>query len=987
MRVPLSWLRDFAPFDRDPAELVAALDDLGLVVEDVETVGEGLADVVVARVTAIAAIEGADRIRQVTVEDGTGPVEVVCGAWNFDVGDLVPLATVGAVLPGGFEIGRRKMKGVVSNGMLCSGRELDLTDDAEGILVLDGTGDHRPGQPLTAALGIEPDVVFDVAVEANRPDALSVAGVARDLAARLGLPFAIPEVATWPGTWFDRPGGWGRSAGGPGRRDAGVVARGRPRVVPPLHGPGGHPRRGGHVPAVARPAPGSGRHATDQQRGGRVQLRDARDRAADPSLRPRPAARARPRHPAGCARRALTTLDGVVRTLGLPGSLGDDGRDCLICDAQDVPVAIGGIMGGSSSEIDAGTTRVLLETAYFDPMSIARTSKRLGPRTEASARFERGCDPAAIDLAGERFCQLLALEPGPAMSVAPGVLDVQGRVPAPFDLDIRPSQIDRLLGATFASEEIVGLLAPLGIRAEPLGTGDDDPLRLTVPTHRPDIRPAPMGEADIAEEVARASGYSRIARRLPSWPQPGRLTGYQRGRRQLKDVLCGLGSTEAWTPTFVTEQDQAESGFDPPYIEVTNPLVESERFLRSSMAPGLVRAVVRNSERRHPNVRLFEVGTVFSYPENPDVGPKGAAPADTSERLSAIFAGEGDDAWRAVAAWRTIAAALRLAEWALGDRALLGPVASVLQPSRSAVLASIVLGPPDGSGATEPRPSSAWSESSPPGWWNSSACSTRRGGPDGSAGSTSTSMCCSTPSGFPGAARRPGRSAGSRHPTSTWRSWCRTPSRPDRWSGRCGRPRATCWSRSSSSTSTEVPRSPKGRAVSPSASGSALSTTRSPIGRSGSSGPGASPPLSSPTARCCAEARRRSPVGIVGGHPLQRFEEMEGALTESGGQQAAVLDGEGVEEGIGHQLGVDVIVVLGVEDRFDQPEGPRQRRSLDLDHPQPGGDELGQLHEHHRRTEIVVTGLDQLEVTRHEFGQLTYDVGEQESEADPDVER
>ncbi len=702
MRVPLSWLRDFAPFDQDPAELVAALDDLGLVVEEMESVGEGLADVVVARVTAVAAIEGADRIRRVTVEDGAGPVEVVCGAWNFEVGDLVPLATVGAVLPGGFEIGRRTMKGVVSNGMLCSGRELDLTDDAEGILVLDGTGDVRPGQSLTAALGIEPDVLFDVAVEANRPDALSVAGVARDLAARLGLPFAIPGVADVA----RHLGSTGPGGGTEPREAPAVDTLASLRVDDPELCPRFTARVVTDVEVATSPPWLTRRLALAGMRpinnvvdaSNYVMLEIGQpthpydlDRLPGHGLVIRRAARAE----------TLTTLDGVVRTLGLPGSLGDDGRDCLICDAQDVPVAIGGIMGGSSSEIDAGTTRVLLETAYFDPMSIARTSKRLGLRTEASARFERGCDPAAIDLAGERFCQLLALSAGPAMVVASGVLDARGPVPAPFELDVRPSRIDRLLGATFASGEIVRLLTPLGIRAEPLGTGDDDPLRVTVPTHRPDIRPAPMGEADIAEEVARASGYSRIARRLPSWPQPGRLTAYQRDRRRLKDVLCGLGSTEAWTPTFVTELDQAESGFDPPYIEVTNPLVESDRFLRSSMAPGLVRAVVRNSERRHPNVRLFEVGTVFAYPENPDLGPRDAPPADSSERLSAIFAGDGDDAWRAVAAWRTIAAALRLADWVMGDRALLGPVASVLQPNRSAALTSLVLGPPDASGGTE----------------------------------------------------------------------------------------------------------------------------------------------------------------------------------------------------------------------------------------------------------------------------------------------
>ncbi len=194
MRVPLSWLRDFAPFEGDPAELAAVLDDLGLVVEGTETVGEGLGDVVVARVEAIAPIEGADRIRQVVVDDGSGPVEVVCGASNFAVGDLVALAPVGAVLPGGFAIKARKMKGAPSNGMLCSGRELELSDDHEGILRLNDVVGAAPGIPLTEALGIEPDVIFDIAVEANRPDAWSMAGVARDLAARRGVPFGIPDL-------------------------------------------------------------------------------------------------------------------------------------------------------------------------------------------------------------------------------------------------------------------------------------------------------------------------------------------------------------------------------------------------------------------------------------------------------------------------------------------------------------------------------------------------------------------------------------------------------------------------------------------------------------------------------------------------------------------------------------------------------------------------------------------------------------------------
>ncbi|MHB1787549.1 MAG: phenylalanine--tRNA ligase subunit beta, partial [Acidimicrobiales bacterium] len=208
MRVPLSWLCDFAPFldglgrlgaESDPARVLAdTFDDLGMVVEGIEVVGEGLGGVVAARVIDIAAIPKADRIRRVMVDAGDPePVQVVCGAWNFAVGDIVPLARVGAVLPGDFEIAERKMKGVASYGMLCSGRELGLSQDGAGIMILDGS--PPVGVPLAKVLGVEADVVFDLAIEANRPDAMCMAGVARDAAARLGLPFALPERLPAPG--------------------------------------------------------------------------------------------------------------------------------------------------------------------------------------------------------------------------------------------------------------------------------------------------------------------------------------------------------------------------------------------------------------------------------------------------------------------------------------------------------------------------------------------------------------------------------------------------------------------------------------------------------------------------------------------------------------------------------------------------------------------------------------------------------------------
>ena len=610
MRVPLSWLCDFAPFEGDPADLAAVLDDLGLVVEGIERIGEGLADVVVARVDEIAPIEGADRIRRVVVHDGTAPIEVVCGAWNFEVGDLVPLAPVGAVLPGGFAIAKRKMKGVVSNGMLCSGRELRLSEDHEGILRLNDVDGAAPGVGLAGALGLEPDVVFDVAVEANRPDAWSIAGVARDLAARLGLPFAIPE-----------PSGVGQGPAGDGGAAADLASvtvddlelcpRFTARVLTGVEvGPSPEWLARRLVLAGMRPI----NNVVDASNYVMLELGQPThpydlDRLPGHGLLVR---RARPGE-------TLTTLDGIERTLGRPGpGLGDTGQDCLICDAQGAPVGIGGVMGGASSEIDGGTNRVLLEAAYFVPMAIARTSKRLALRTEASARFERGCDPAGIDRAADRFCELLALTAGPTLAVADGVIDVVGDLPEPVVLTVRPAKINALLGTSFTAPEVAGLLGPLGIVATAADGGDamhdavgGDSLQVTVPTFRPDIRAAPMGEADIAEEVARTYGYVRIARRMPSWPQPGRLTDRQRERRLLKEVLCGLGASEAWTATFVSQADQEASGDEGPYVEVTNPLVEVERYLRTSMVAGLVRSVLYNVERRQVGVRLFEVGSVF----------------------------------------------------------------------------------------------------------------------------------------------------------------------------------------------------------------------------------------------------------------------------------------------------------------------------------------------------------------------------------------
>src|SRR5581483_12234573 len=372
MLVPLSWLRDFAPFDADDDAATDALaetfNDLGMVVEGIERVGEGLDGVVVARVLEVHGIEGADKIRRVLVDDGTGePVQVVCGAWNFDAGAVVPFARVGAVLPGDFEIGRRKMKGVESHGMICSGAELRMGGDGKGILLL-APDVAAPGTPLADALGIEPDVVFDLAIETNRPDAMSIAGVARDAAARLGLPFAIPESVV--------PDGPVATA------DVASVVVESPELSPRFTakaildvvvGPSTSLVQRRLTLAGMRPI----NNVVDASNYVMLELGQP-THPYDLDQLPGHGLLVRAARPGEVVR----TLDGVDRAVG-------DGENCLICDANGDPVGIGGIMGGESSEISASTTRVLLEAAYFTPMAIARTSKRLGLRSEASARFER----------------------------------------------------------------------------------------------------------------------------------------------------------------------------------------------------------------------------------------------------------------------------------------------------------------------------------------------------------------------------------------------------------------------------------------------------------------------------------------------------------------------------------------------------------------------------------------------------------------------
>ena len=347
MRVPLSWLREFAPIDVPLDELLAVLSELGLPVESVTPIGDDLTGVVIAKVVEIHAIDGADKIRRVMVDTASGELtQVVCGAWNFDVGDVVPFATVGTVLPGDFQIGKRKMKGVESSGMICSSEELNLPGgDHGGIMVL--PGDLPIGADFAEAMGIRPDVVLELEVNPNRPDAMSVSGVARDVAARLGVPFTMPSAALAPTGASDPisvevldPDACPRFLAQVVR---GIAVGPSPAWIAQRLTLAGMRPINNVVDAsnYVMLELGQPNHAYDLAKlpGRGLRVRMARDGET------------------------LVTLDDVERRF--------TSDDLLICDAEDAPVGIAGIMGGASSEVSDTTTEVLLEAAWFDPLTIS----------------------------------------------------------------------------------------------------------------------------------------------------------------------------------------------------------------------------------------------------------------------------------------------------------------------------------------------------------------------------------------------------------------------------------------------------------------------------------------------------------------------------------------------------------------------------------------------------------------------------------------
>ncbi|GAB2935347.1 phenylalanine--tRNA ligase subunit beta [Streptomyces mayteni] len=598
MRAPLSWLREYVdlPAGITGRDVAARLVSAGLEVETVERLGADLTGpLVVGRVLAIEELtEFKKPIRYCQVDVGTAngtgqPQNIICGASNFAVGDKVVVVLPGAVLPGGFAITARKTYGRVSEGMICSARELGIGDDHAGILVL--PPEHEAGTDAFELLELV-DEVLDIAVTTDRGYCLSMRGIARETATAFGLPLRDPALLDVPTP---------NAEGFPVRvDDAGCdrfVARTVTGVRPEARSPLWLQRR--LQKAGMRPISlavditnyvmleiGQPLHAYDHARvTGPIGVR-----------------RAQPGE-------KLTTLDGARRAL--------DPEDLVIFDANG-PIGLAGVMGGQDTEIaDApgdepqpllgeaqGTTEIVLEAAHFDPVAIARTARRHKLSSEAARRFERGVDPLAAGAAAQRAVDLLVLLGGG--TAQPGVTEVASEAP-PMPITIRADHPDRVAGMTYGRETVVRRLQEVGCAV----TGADL-LTVTPPSWRPDL----TDPNDLAEEVIRLEGYAALPSTLPR-PKPGRgLTERQRLHRRVGRALAGAGYVEAPTYPFIGQAQLDALGLPADddrrrTARLINPLSDEEPGLRTTLLPGLLEALRRNVGRGTGDLALFETGLVF----------------------------------------------------------------------------------------------------------------------------------------------------------------------------------------------------------------------------------------------------------------------------------------------------------------------------------------------------------------------------------------
>jgi len=610
--MPLSWLRDYVDIDLEPEALAERLTLLGMEVKGIERWGADWRNVVIGELLTVEKHPRADRLSLTTVTVGSGePLSIVCGATNIAPGQRIPVALPGAVLPGDRRIERTEKMGIASNGMLCSGDELRLTADGDGILIL--PADAPLGVPLADVYG---DVILDVDVKPNRGDVLSLVGLAREVSAVTGAALRFPET-------------------NPPEDGAPIGERLRVEVQDPL----GCPRFvGRHVTGVTV-GPSPDRIQMRLMAAGQRPVSNVVDVSNYVMLE-----LGKPIHTFDAAavhdgriivRRArpgerLETLDHVARDL--------DPDTLLIADPNG-PLAIAGVMGGASSEISDATRDVVIESAIFDPISIRRTAFRYALRSEASLRFEKGQEHRLARLGADRTARLITEWAGG--SVARGVVDTDPTEPAPSTVAFRPARVERLLGTTLPVDEQRAVLARVGVATEPAPAGTDiaialEPQPLSVPAgdaatflaHVPSWRRDLAIEADITEEIARVRGFELIPGILPHTPMPAYRPSPLRLRDRVREILVGAGVQEvvgyallapATVERFGGHDDAdvaAEGRVHGRSIVVTNPLSTQHSVMRQDLLGGLLEVVGENQRRGRDAVAIFEVGSGYGVTDD-----------------------------------------------------------------------------------------------------------------------------------------------------------------------------------------------------------------------------------------------------------------------------------------------------------------------------------------------------------------------------------
>ena len=587
IKVPLSWLRAYCDVPWPVEELVERLIMTGLEVDGVETVGSDFEGFVTGHVVRVERHPNADRLSLCSVDVGTETLQIICGAPNVAAGQKVPVARTGAALPGGMKIKKAKIRGVESFGMICSEAELNLSDDHAGIMVLDDG--IEPGLPLKSVLG-EPETVLGVDVGTNRPDCLSLVGVAREITALTGGELRMPST--------------GVEESGPPAESLANVRVDTPEDCPRFVGRVITGVRIGPSPDwLKRRIEAAGIRSISNvvdvtnyvmlEMGQPLHAYDL-DRLAGQGIIVR---RALPQEP-------FTTLDGVDRTL--------DHEVLMIAD-HERGIGVGGVMGGLNTEITADTARVFLEGACFDAVRVRRGSKALQLQTDASRRFERGMDPELQGEAVSRAAALIAEVSGGG--VAAGMIDV--RTPAGPDpsIRLRTGSVNGLLGTGLDRDEIASMLRRLRFDVQPARTAGAD-LEVGVPSFRRDV----TREVDLIEEVARLYGYDRIEPVVSALRHEETEEARQRAqalraqqdvRRRLRDAMAGFGFTEVVTHSFV-HPDRNEL-IDPSRssVLIENPLSPELSAMRTSLAASMLSVVRWNANRKVRDIRIFEVGRVF----------------------------------------------------------------------------------------------------------------------------------------------------------------------------------------------------------------------------------------------------------------------------------------------------------------------------------------------------------------------------------------